>query len=360
MNISMTTRALLASAALGVAAGCSGGSQIAATPAAPASQAAASSTVTRAAGGGAFIEGSGRFLRTGHHARYEAPQSLARRYTKGPKDLFVALLSDVAIFSNKRWNQVGTIDSTAMACPDGDWIDKKGNLYVADWDCGGSNTPGVYEFKPGASTPSFVYTAGLNDPINVETDNHGNVYVMDFGGGYLDEYKQGSNTVLHQCSPPSGYGLVESAAIDSNGNVFMVSVDNQAPWTAYLYEYAGGLKGCPATQLATFPFFPGGLVLDKNANIILVDQVDGVVDILPPPYTAIGSQISVPSGEPFMATINKKNDQIYVTGYATDSGGSGAVYIDAYPSGSNLATLGASDGIPPVPGGVVDTLNYVP
>lgn len=79
--------------------------------------------------------------------------------------------------------------------------------------------------------------------------------------------------------------------------------------TAYLYEYAGGLNGCNATQLATFPFFPGELVLDKNANLLLADQIDGVVDVIPPPYTAIGSQISVPSN-PFSVTINRKNNRV--------------------------------------------------
>lgn len=349
MNVSAVSRCALA-AALAVAAGCAGGAQSASSPFAPVASAAGKA-------GPASLSRSGR-LWTNIHVGATAHRHIA--YSKGPKDLYVALTNEVVVLQNKAWNQVGTIDPSAMACPDADWTDKKVNLYVADWDCGeNGNVPGVYEFKPGASTPSYVYTAGLSDPVSAETDRHGNVYVSDYYGGYLDEYKQGSNTVLYQCAPPSGYGLVASSAIDRNGNVFMVSMNQEAPWTAYLYEYAGGLNGCNATALGTFPFFPGELVLDKNANLLLADQTDDVVDVIPPPYNTIGSQISVPSN-PFSVTINKKNDRIYISAYAGPSSGTDAVYVDAYPSGSNISTIGSANGISSEPSGASDSQNYVP
>lgn len=349
MNFSTVARCAFVGAALTVTAGCAGGAQIASSPVAPVASAEKAGPVA--------LSRSGRMW-TGIRVDKTARRHISS--PKGPRDLFVALSNEAIVVQNKTWNQVGTINPSAMACPDADWTDKKVNLYVADWDCGGSvNIPGVYEFKPGASTPSFVYTAGLSDPVSVETDKHGNVYVSDYFGGYLDEYKQGSNTVLYQCAPPSGYGLVASSAIDPKGNVFMVSMNDQAPWTAYLYEYAGGLNGCNATQLATFPFFPGELVLDKNANLLLADQIDGVVDVIPPPYTAIGSQISVPSN-PFSVTLNRKNNRVYISAYSTPSGGTDAVYVDAYPSGSNIATLGAANGISSEPSGASDSQNYVP
>jgi hypothetical protein len=93
-------------------------------------------------------------------------------------------------------------------------------------------------------------------------------------------------------------------------------------------------------------------VLDKNDNLLLVDQLDNVVDVIAPPYNSITSQIS--ANQAFMVTINKRNDQIYVS----DALG-GVVYVDAYPSGSRIATLGASNGITE-PYGVSDTENYVP
>ena len=354
MNTSMAGRFVAAVVAIGVIAGCAGGSQVAPTPVAAVSSAASGN----AAGTRTSISPSGRFLRNGARARREAPVPNLR-IPKGPRDLYVALASNVAVLQNKSWGQVGSLAATGMACPDGDWIDKKGNLYVADWDCGGSgNVPGVYEFERGANQPSFTYTAGLSDPTNVTTDRHGNVFVMDFFGGYLDEYKQGSNSPLYQCAPPSGYGLVASAAVDRHGNVFMASMNDASPWTTYLYEYAGGLKGCSATQLATFPFFPGGMVLDKNQNLIIADQVDDVVDVIAPPYSTIASQIS--AVDPGMVSINKKNDRLYVGGYVDGDEANGEVYVDAYPSGANIATLGASNGITSDVGGAVDTQNYIP
>ena len=355
MNLSMTARFVAAVAALGAAAACSGGSQVAPAPVA----AVSSGTAGNAAGSRTSISPSGRFLKNGAQARREAAIRPNIRYPKGAGDLFVALSSDVAVLQNKNWGQVGSLTATGMACPDGDWIDKEGNLYVADWACYDvSNTPGVYEFKRGANQPSFTYTAGLTDPVAVTTDRRGNVYVADFYGGHLDEYRQGSNSPLYQCAPPSGYGLVVSATIDRHGNVFMASMNDASPWTAYLYEYAGGLKGCSATQLATFPFFPGGMILDKNQNLIIADQVDDVVDVVAPPYSTITSQIS--EVDPFMVSLNKKNDRLFVSGYVDGDEANGEVYVDAYPSGANIATLGASNGITSDVGGAVDTQNYIP
>lgn len=350
MNIAIAARFVVASAAVGLAAGCAGGSPIVATPATHTSLAVAGAAGRIAAS----TSPSGRLVRNAPHVRPEVRRRLVH-YARAPKDLFVALQTDVATYQNKTWNEVGTFSASGMACPDGDWFDKKGNFYVADWACySGGNVPGVYEFKRGSNTPSFVYTTGLVDPVNARTDRDGNVYVTDFYGGYIDEYRHGSNSLLYQCAPPNGYGLVSSATIDRNGNVFMTSMSGDGPYTAYLYKYAGGLKGCSAELLATFPFFPGGMVMDKNQNLILPDQVDDVVDVIPPPYTTIGSQISAPDA--FMATINKNNDQIYVTSWDDP----GVVYIDAYPSGSNIATLDTNDGVTSETGGAVDALNYIP
>lgn len=351
MHTSMAARLMLASAVLAVA-GCAGGSQVAGTPAPPLSSAPAGQ-----AGRSESLSPSGRLVRTGTRSQ-AVPAGPAIRFSKKAKDLFVTLDSDVAVLQNKTWNNLGTIGNGAMACPDGDWVDKKGNLYVADWQCYQSNSPGVYEFKPGASEPSMVYTAGLTDPVNVTTDKLGNVYVMDFFGGTISEYKQGHNTLRYQCAAPvTVYNGIVGAAVDPQGNVFVVSVNSESPWSTDLYEYAGGLNGCSATQLALYPGFPGGMVLDKNANLLVVDQGNNVVNVIAPPYSGITSQIS--ALDPFMVTINKKNDQIYVTSLMIGSSSTGAVLVDAYPSGSNIATLGASNGISN-PGAAVDTLNYVP
>ncbi|MBV9334082.1 MAG: hypothetical protein JO146_08745 [Candidatus Eremiobacteraeota bacterium] len=296
-----------------------------------------------------------------------APSGPHRGSLKGRGDLFVTLdttsAAGVDVLRNKTWKEVGAFTASGMSCLSADWIDNKGNLYVADYEedytCSGPNTPGIYEFPRGSSTPSFVYATGLIDPINLTTDRQGNVYVTDFLGGELDEYPQDSNTLSHQCAPPSGDGSVEGVAVDGHGDVFMVSGTSHSPWNAYLYEYVGGLNGCSATLLATFPFFQGGMALDKRQNLLLVDQTDNAVDVIPPPYTAIASQIS--AYQAFTVTINKQNSQIYIAaypfvGYLT---GAGAVYIDSYPSGSNIATLVPSDGVIN-PSGAVDTLNYVP
>ena len=55
----------------------------------------------------------------------------------------------------------------------------------------------------------------------------------------------------------------------------------------------------------------------------------------------------------------QKQNSVTVTSAMLGSSSTGAVLVDAYPSGANIATLGTSNGISN-PGGAVDTLNYVP
>lgn len=351
MNLSRTIRVMAAILAAGAVAGCSAGSQFAAT--APPVPGAAGQAVTR----GESVSRSGRPVLGASRVRLPAILPTGIHAPRGRRDLFVSLPSDVLILRNGTWKNAGTISGSAMACPNGNWMDRKGNLYVSDYDCGGSNVPGIYEYKRGASQPSFVYSAGLSDPVNVTTDRRGNVYAMDFYGFSITEYPQGSNTPLHQCAPPnSAYSYVIGAAVDRHGNVFVASTEGSAPWSTDLYEYVGGLQGCSATQLALFPGLPGGMILDKKGNLLVASQIDNVINVVPPPYTAVGSQIGAVN--PFMITLDRCNDRLYVTSWDYD-GAPGSILIDAYPSGTNVVTLGASNGVAN-PSGAVDTLNYVP
>jgi hypothetical protein len=119
----------------------------------------------------------------------------------------------ISVFENGSYTYVGPFNGGGTA--DGEWTDTHKNLYVANY--GGS----VAEFscttnKCGAS-PSFTYSTGLTNPINVTTDTSGNVFVADNGGTTVTEYAQGSNTVLQQCSFPS---YVSGVAVEStSGNV---------------------------------------------------------------------------------------------------------------------------------------------
>jgi hypothetical protein len=246
----------------------------------------------------------------------------------------------------------GTI-SSGMNGPDGNWVDKPvggvRHLYVANY-----GNPNITEYDT-AGNLVFTYSAGIADSIGVTTDKLGNVYEADFnysvsGGGYVNEYAQQSNTVLATCSPG---GNVEGVAVDKHGNVF---VDyNLASGGGAITEYVHGLtaSGCVGTVLPITLGFAGGMVFDKQGNLVVCDQTAPAVDIIAPPYTAVTGTLGSGYVDPFHVTIDMAGTRAYVADLdAAD------VQVLNYPSGSSVATITSSSGLSD-PSSAVDEHNLV-
>jgi len=330
--------AALTPVALALLAGCSGGS-LSATSSVPGVATTESQTTTRSV------------------------QSFVPNPTSGIRDLSV---SDAGTESIEVLNGGYKLQHTipGLIGAGGDFIDDRANLYVADY-----GVPGVREYAPAPGfTPTFTYSAGLVQPLNVATDLHENVYVTDANAphfphrfsdnGFVAEYHQGRNTLVHQCYPG---GQVAGLAVDRLGDVF-VSYDTLAtspivtsaanlpdsPPPPYvigrLAEYKRGLAGCKETVLgATFgPAQRGGvtagLQIDNKGNLVAAVPTVGV-DIFKPPYTSISSTIPSP-GDTVNLALNFRNDLMFIA-----DPGDGVVHVDTYPGGVSVTTLGATDGI---------------
>jgi hypothetical protein len=255
-----------------------------------------------------------------------------------PADLAPAQRLAVSTFQsvvvlNSSYDVVQTITNGVKAAT-GDYYDAKGNLYVAD-----TAGPNVTEYNT-KGTLTFTYSTGLSDPSGVTVDHRGNVYVSDWNddeAGVIVEYAQGSNTPLVSCS--TGYANADMV-VDNKGDVFLSADVPNGSKGGEILEYKGGLSGCNATTLSVALHNVVGLLLDKHGNLVACEPAVGVA-IIPPPYTAIGKTITGLS-DPLRASFNKKQNVIYI---ANNAYGDPTVAVDKYPSGSNIATLGASNGI---------------
>jgi hypothetical protein len=248
---------------------------------------------------------------------------------KVDKDLFVSdSAATVFLFKNKTYKPDGSI--TGFNDNDGIAVDTAGNLYVTN-----VNSKNVEEFAPGSSTPKCTYDSGVVDPINVTTDAKGDVFVVDFNNfdnpGYVDEFKQCSDTVATQYSVSSG---PEGAVVDSKGDLF-VSYFN-SDFKGVFEEFVKGKT--PGKALGAVIGSPAGLTIDKDGDLVADDQ-SGSIDVIPEPYTTPVTLVSGLS-DPFHAALSKTQKVLF-----NANSGSGTVTIYKYPGGTLTKTLDSSDGL---------------
>jgi hypothetical protein len=270
------------------------------------------------------------------HAEYKRPATQANILPNAInlklKELAVADLGTGGVeILNKSGAETRSI-SNGLRGPDGDWYDKKGNLYVADY-----KNVDVQEYAPKATKPAFTYSAKLIDPVAVTTDRKGDVFVADLddGGssGTITEYAPMSNKIANQCLVG---GSAEGVAVDKTGDVF---ASYNTPSAGALVEFKGGLKGCSGTQLAAPLNYAGGLILDKKNDLVACDQSPEAVDIIKPPYSSVSSTITG-FVDPFHVALTAKDALLFVADPAAAD-----VVVVKYPTGSSYATLGSSNGL---------------
>jgi hypothetical protein len=274
----------------------------------------------------------GPALRSGVYARFAGPAkaqaaSHASPLSKIGRDLFVSQGgNDVLALKNGSYNPVGEITSGVNGS-DGIWVDKHGNLYVSNF-----NSSDVTEYAPGGSSPICTYNSGILDPTNVTTDNAGNVYVVDFyvdqNPGYIDKFPQCVNTMSAQYPISSG---PQGVAVDRHGDIFVSYYSSGGAFV----EFKHGSS--QATPLSVKTTLPGGLLLDKNDNLIADD--DNSIVVIAPPYTTATPIVNSVSG-PFRESLNRAESLLF-----SANTGSNTVTVYRYPSGQLLDTLGASNGI---------------
>jgi len=324
MRIPMTIKALSAVAALALLAGCSGnGSALPGNGTTAQSHARVAIVHPQTGVAPQFLQS----INFGHKASV-LPD------TPGPKDLAVSDFGTGGVeVLDHNYAQEGAITDPA-GCPDGNFYDKSGHEYDADY-CAGEIT----EYK-GNGSLLFTYTAsGMGDPAGVTTDSANNVYAADYGSGspsIVVEFPQGNTTPIASCST----GLSnEGIAVSSSGAVF-VSGNSPNTGLGVLLEYPSGLAGCPTpTTLGVSLTFAGGLQIDKSNNLVACDQLAPGVDIIPPPYSSVSSTITGFS-DPFHVAINHHNGKIFVA-----DPGLADVQVDLYPSGTPFATLSSANGL---------------
>jgi hypothetical protein len=226
---------------------------------------------------------------------------------------------------NKHYKKTGKV-SAGISEPFALWYDDAKNLYSANYN---NSSGDVTEYAADTNKPSYTYSFGVGCPTGIATDKSLDVFISDRCVEGVTEFPQESYNQIGQCT---GIAAPENVALDAAGDVFVTYYDDTTGHGA-IYEFAGGLNnGCNATNIipsgsqGSFNS-TDGLLVDKNNNLIVVDNANATVDIVPPPYTMISEYITG-FEKPFRIALNAKQSLLFVT-----DRGLVEVVVVSYPQG---------------------------
>ncbi len=228
----------------------------------------------------------------------------------------------------KRQNQPPIGEITAgIRGPEGAATDTAGNLYVTNTS---ANT--VTEYAANTTNVGFTYSAGLSSPAAVAVDNEQNVYVTSLGTGSVLIFPQRVNSAS---ATLTGIPYPIDVAVDAKRNVYVTSYTSSFS-NGVVLEYPAGTSS--GTDLGIVTQEPGGIVLDKSADIVTTDQRLPGVLVFPPGKTAPSKTFAQTMYNPISLRFDRSESQIFV-GDSVDN----AVDVFGYPSGKLVDTI--TDGI---------------
>ena len=234
----------------------------------------------------------------------------------------------VEILDGSSYQHIGEI-SNGVDKPGGEWVDAQGRFYVASY-----GAKHVTEYSRTGGSPICTYSSGLSDPTNVTTDAAGNVYVVDYNfgsAGAVDVYLQCTNTIASQYAISGG---PEGAALDNNGDLF---VSYNAAGQGAIEEFPTGSKS--PVPLSIPVAFSGGVIVDAKQNLLVCDQLQGLIDQVPPPYNSVTLQFTG-FASPFNVSLSGNGKRLFLSDPARQ-----AVVVLSYPAGVRLAVLKRKNGL---------------
>jgi sugar lactone lactonase YvrE len=196
-------------------------------------------------------------------------------------------------------NGLGGSDSSTLNTPTGVFVDKKGNLYIAD-----NLNNRIQKWAPGAlygTTVAGDSTGGsgtdsvqLNSPAGIFVTDAGDLYIADANNNRVQLFKKGWKygiTVAGQASGLSGFdsaslSLPSGVFVDAHDTVYVADVANNrvqkwAPHATYGITVAGdksGASGCDSFYLSQ----PSAVTKDDLGQMYVTDFFNNRVQMYKP------------------------------------------------------------------------------
>ena len=207
--------------------------------------------------------------------------------------------------------------------------DPSGTLYVAS---SFRKFIGVQRYGPNCGAPGNYYADldGIPDKPAIDGSTLYVSNLIDTGevAATIDVYVVSSASTRSQLSSPdmwTGVGL----ALDSHHNLFWSG--GRSPYTdGLVVEFPNGKM--PGHVLVKIGHdFPGGVVIDKSDNLLLIDQNKKSIYLYSPPYTAPAYATIALKGTTIECALSIHGTRLYCLDYEV-----GSVDVYSYPAGTYI------------------------
>lgn len=258
-----------------------------------------------------------------------AAQPLMKASSCGPSVAYVTSY-DNSVYIYDQQNNGGTAcgQITGLTNPQGIFVDKQRNLWVAIGGNCKTVFSSVFEFAPGGTTPIKTLQDPAGSATDVVVDNRsGTVYVTNFfnytkgcasgNNGAVEVYAGGSTTPTSTLSD-SHMNYAFNDAIDDQGNLYVTYLELNGPTgSGHIFEWHGG-SGSPADLGITLQA-PGGIQTTKNGALLVCDQLAGCGDF-EPGSTTMSKRFATQSSGAFGVALDRRERHAWVENPGVSSG----------------------------------------
>jgi|HubBroStandDraft_4_1064222.scaffolds.fasta_scaffold00017_23 hypothetical protein len=209
---------------------------------------------------------------------------------------------------------------TGVTNPQGLFVDKHHNLWVAiSGDCK-TQFSSVLEFAPGSSTPVKTLQDSVGSAADVAVDNaSGTVYVTNFfnytrgcisgNNGVVEVYANGSTSPTATLSDPN-MNYAFNDAIDAHGNLYVTYLEVSGPsGSGRIDEWMSG-SGSP-TDLGITLQAPGGIQTTSTGALLVCDQSVACGEFAPG-STTMTSLFATKNPGSFGVALDKSENRAWV------------------------------------------------
>lgn len=274
-----------------------------------------------------------------------ALSSGVRGSTSGPY-LYVAAehANEVLIYSESGSYQspIGMITS-GISSPYGLYVDRSGNLYVAN-----QSPPTVTVYAPGSTSPSAIYSQDLVRPHYMVVDQYGDLFVsnaplQDCHKATVIEYEPGSQVPYRRLHVP-GYEA-DGIDLDQQGDLYVSYRFCRDRHVGGIEKFAPG--STQGEDLGVRDYDPQGLIVDSAGNVVVVEtQKWAGVAFFRPGKRHREFKLKLPSGlVPVELAITSDQSELFVSSF------DGYVYATNYPITSS-STWSVVEQVPDTPQGI--------